>query len=181
MGELAAECSRGVRARAGGDPDVGSRCSGGGSGGVHRARTQQGRLEEGAVGLLRPGADRLAAWWPGQVAPERLAARQGPGEVAAGGTTASWRGRGWRRGSWRGCGWRRGSCLARRRTGREVEPAAEGEGPARRAGREGGPELGADGGRGRRLGADGGREAGGCGGGGSPRRLWLLLENLNLS
>jgi hypothetical protein len=42
MGELAAEYNRSVRARAGGDPDVGSGSSGGGSGGVHRARTQQG-------------------------------------------------------------------------------------------------------------------------------------------
>jgi translation initiation factor IF-2 len=102
MGELAAEYSRSVRARAGGDPDVGSGSSGGDSGGVHRARTQQGRLEGGAVGLRRPDADRLAEQWPGRVAPERPAARQGPGEVAvggaapgadaAGGAAAAWRG-----------------------------------------------------------------------------------------
>jgi hypothetical protein len=95
------------------------------------------------------------------MASERPAARQGPGEVAVGGAAATWRGRGWR------CG----CCLARRRTGREEEPAAEGEGPARRAG------------RGRRLGADGGGRpaaggaGGGCTGGESPRRLWLLLES----
>jgi hypothetical protein len=99
MGELAAECSRGVRAMVGGDPDVGSGRSGGGSGGVHRAKTQQGRLDGGAVWL--------AARWPGRVAPERRAARQGPGAVAAGGATASWRGRGWSvEGRW--ANWRRG-------------------------------------------------------------------------
>jgi hypothetical protein len=76
------------------------------------------------------------------------------GARAAGGAAGAWRGRGRRRSSWRGRGWRRGCCLARRRTGREEEPVAEGEGPARRAGRKG---------RGRRLGADGGREAGGWG------------------
>jgi hypothetical protein len=64
------------------------------------------------VGLLRPGVDRLAAWWPGRVVPERLAVRQGHGVVAAGGAAAPWRGR--------GCG------LARWRTWREGEPAMGG-------------------------------------------------------
>jgi hypothetical protein len=106
MGELAAECSRGdgeVRARAGGDPDVGSGRSGGGGGCVHRAMKQQGRLDEDAEGTAS-GAVRQAARWPGRDAPERLATRQRPGAVAAG----SWRpgrGRGWDQAAWRGRGW----------------------------------------------------------------------------
>jgi hypothetical protein len=99
MGKLAAECSRGVCARASGDPDVGFGRSGGGSGGVHRAKTQQGRLEGCAVGLLRSSAVRLAV-------------RQPPGAVAAGGAAAAWRGRGW---SVDGASGQ----LATRRTGRE--------------------------------------------------------------
>jgi hypothetical protein len=135
--------------------------------------------QAGARGAQRARAERvlgrrrLQQWRPsgrrsgkGQ-ARSRSAARQPPGADAAGGAAP---------GAERG--WRRGCCLARRRTGREEEPAAEGEGPARRAGRKG---------RGRRLGADGGRKAGGCRGG--RRRLygrrkppggWGCFWNLNL-
>jgi hypothetical protein len=139
------------------------------SAGQQPGNTAQGLgRSRGATSVGRAGAGPAAA---AAMAPERPVARQGPGEVADGGAAATWRGRGWRCGS--GRGWRRGCCLARRRAEREEEPAAEGEGPARLAGRKG---------RGRRLGADGGGRPAAVGGPAAavreekaPRRLGLLL------
>jgi hypothetical protein len=190
MGELAAECSRGdgeVRARAGGDPNVGSGRSGGGGGGVHRAMKQQGWLDGDAVGSASGQQGRL----DGVVAGAGCAR-------AAGGAAATGRGRGGDlaagAGSRLGLGGQARSRLGpgglgavvdagaskwmARRTGREEGPAAGEEGAlgllaARRAGREGGPAAG---GRRREGFRRQGPTAAAGGEGNPPRRLWLLLE-----
>jgi hypothetical protein len=157
MGEFAAECSRGdgeVRARAYGDPDVGSCRSGGGGGGVHRAMKQQGRLDGEAVGSASGQQGRL----DGEVAWAGCAR-------AAGGAAATGRGRGGvlaaGAGSRQGPGGQARMLLGPGGLGAVVDAGASkltawrGWACWRRVG-QGGRED-------QRLGADGGRDSGGRG------------------